>query len=98
MTGSCLCTQRTVAGNGHVNTTQSDVGGCQIRPWVPIRPCLHYCMWSVFRGHRQNLGCVVALAVSSSGFHSGHGLNLLYRLNCYVDKQPVVGDLFFAEL
>ena len=24
--------------------------------------------------------------------------DLLYRLNCHVDKQPVVGDLFFAGL
>ena len=23
--------------------------------------------------------------------------DLLYRLDCHVDKQPVVGDLFFAD-
>ena len=34
----CLCTQKTVAGNGYVNTTQSGIGDCQ------IRPCLYCCM------------------------------------------------------
>ena len=33
----CLCTQRTVAGNGYVNTRQSGVGDCQIRPHVHYR-------------------------------------------------------------
>ena len=47
----------------------------------------------VYRG-RHNLGCI-ALAVSFSGFHSGCPL---IWLNCHVDKQPVVRDLFFAGL
>ena len=43
-----------------------------------------------------NLGCV-ALAVSFSRFHSESPPDLLYRLNCHVDKQPVVRDLFLLD-
>ena len=47
---------------------------------------------------RQNLGCVV-LAVPFNGLHlyCRSQSDLLHRLNCHVDKQPAVGDLFLLD-
>ena len=54
--------------------------------------------YSMWYGEIGNLGCI-ALAVSCIVWISpGSPSDLLYRLNCHVDQQPVVGNLFFAEL
>ena len=65
-------------------------GGCQIRPRLQLHTVRDMLSW-------QNLGCVafgsLVLWISLES-----PSDLLYRLNCRVDKQPVVGDLFFAGL
>ena len=50
-------------------------------------------------GHAEvsNLGCA-AVAVLSSKISLGLPSDLLYRLNCHVDKQLAVRDLLFIAL
>ena len=66
------------------------MGECQIRMHFQVQAVEWY-------AEVGNLGCA-ALAVSFSDFTLVTIWLLLYRLNCHYDKQPVVGNLFFAEL
>ena len=76
-----------------LNTTQSCRGECQ------IRPRLHYWTWSSETNVVSGLGYMMC---SFGGLvlwiSLGSPADMFYRLNCHVEKQSVVEDLFFAWL